>query len=201
MRFAPIFIVLLLLACTMLAPEGVTACACCAEEGTRYDDTRRMEEFEASILENIKLAPRAELYMTEAGEDVNGKGIAADMSYPWVYTISLLPKDKQWELTFKNRRGQTGKLTLMLSDNLNVYKVDMRERKRSAASAMLYKEWRLKGEVKGTGIFQRGLAPGGTFRLVLQGRGNSCDDASDFNHWVLQVTGPEADYSFYGNVK
>ena len=67
--------------------------------------------------------------------------------------------------------------------------------------AILYKEWRLSGDVKGTGLFERGLTDGGKFKLILQGRGNACDNASDFKHWVLQIEGPQADYAFYGDTK
>jgi hypothetical protein len=34
--------------------------------------------------------------------------------------------------------------------------------------------------------------------LVLHGEGNSCTGADDFSHWSLSVTGPDADFRFYG---
>jgi hypothetical protein len=36
--------------------------------------------------------------------------------------------------------------------------------------------------------------------LVLQGRGNGCDNAGDFGNWRLQVSGEKADYAFYGKL-
>jgi hypothetical protein len=39
------------------------------------------------------------------------------------------------------------------------------------------------------------------FHLVLQGTSNACIDSAGFHNWNLQVSGPRADYSFYGSLK
>jgi hypothetical protein len=198
MRGKQLFVSLLLLVALFLLPTSAMACACCAEAGVWHEYNGELEEYQTGILQEIRLSPRADLYMTEAGEDVYAKGIEMVADF---YNISLLPTAKQWDLTFRNGKGQTGKLTLLIPNTYISYKVDMREKKPSTMGAILYKEWRLAGDVKGTGIFQRGLAEGGTFKLVLQGRGNGCDNAEDFNHWVLQISGPQADYAFYGDMR
>jgi hypothetical protein len=65
---------------------------------------------------------------------------------------------------------------------------------------LLYKEWRLEGEIKGSGIFKNGMTAPAKYVLVLQGRGNGCDNAEDFGNWRLQVRGEKADYAFYGKL-
>ena len=65
---------------------------------------------------------------------------------------------------------------------------------------MLYKEWRFEGEVKGTGVFKAGIIARTKYVLVFQGRGNSCDEAEDFTHWRLKITGKKADYTFHGEL-
>jgi hypothetical protein len=59
-------------------------------------------------------------------------------------------------------------------------------------------EWRLEGEVKGSGIFRSGLPA--KYMLVFQGRGNACDNPEDFRNWRLEVRGEKARYAFYGKL-
>ncbi len=189
---------LLLLISLLLSPASALACACCTDEGLWSEYSGELEEYQRGILQEIKFAPRAELYATEAGDDVDSQGIEVT---GYDYFISLLPGVKQWELTFRNPKGKTGKLMLQIPTTYIAYKVDTRERKPAPNGPVLYKEWRLSGDVKGAGIFQKGLGEGGQFKLVLQGRGNGCDNTEDFQHWVLLVKGPQADYSFYGKMR
>jgi hypothetical protein len=65
---------------------------------------------------------------------------------------------------------------------------------------LLYKEWRFEGRVSGTGFFGAGIVAPTRYLLVLQGRGNGCQDAADFTHWRLQVSGRRAHYAFYGEL-
>jgi hypothetical protein len=36
--------------------------------------------------------------------------------------------------------------------------------------------------------------------LVLQGRGTSCNNAEDFKHWHLEITGKKTNFTFYGDL-
>ncbi|PWT83255.1 MAG: hypothetical protein C5B44_00905, partial [Acidobacteria bacterium] len=65
---------------------------------------------------------------------------------------------------------------------------------------LLYKEWRFEGLVNGTGFFQPGIIAPTKYFLVLQGRGNGCDNAEDFTHWRLEITGKKAGYALYGEL-
>ncbi len=189
---------LILLAAIFLSPTSALACACCAEPGLWREYSGALEEYEVGVLQEIRMGRRAELYATEADLEEDAKGIElADYDY----TFSFLPSNKNLELTFRNAKGRTGKLTLIIPKTYTDFKVDLQEQKNVPNGPVLYKEWRLEGDVKGTGIFAKGLAEGGTYHLVLQARGNGCDSADQFRHWVLRVTGPNADYGFYGDMR
>ena len=64
----------------------------------------------------------------------------------------------------------------------------------------LYKEWKLTAKANGTGIFALGIARASLITLILQGHGNSCTTSEDFTHWTLVVQGPNAAYSFLGDL-
>ncbi len=198
MRAKQFFISLLFLLALVISPVTALACACCSDEGEWNEYSGELEEYQRGILQEIKLAPRAELYGSEAGDEEDSKGIEV---IGYNYFVSLLPGVKQWELTFKNPKGKTGKLMLLIPTTYISYRVDTRERKPTGNGPILYKEWRLSGDVKGTGIFQKGLAEGGQFNLILQGRGNNCDNTEDFRHWILLVKGPQAAYGFNGKMR
>ncbi|MGI8641023.1 MAG: hypothetical protein ACR2MG_13900 [Pyrinomonadaceae bacterium] len=67
---------------------------------------------------------------------------------------------------------------------------------------LLYKEWRFKGNVQiGNGFFQTSIVQPTTYFLVLQGRGNGCDNPEDFTHWRLEIAGKKASYAFFGELK
>ncbi len=65
---------------------------------------------------------------------------------------------------------------------------------------MLYKEWKLTGEVTGTGAFSATNGVKQSLTLILQGRGNSCTSAVDFTHWTLVMEGPKGRYSLFGEL-
>jgi hypothetical protein len=81
------------------------------------------------------------------------------------------------------------------------YKADIRDGQTSPGGGpLLYKEWRFEGQVSGTGLFRAGTTAPAKYFLVLQGRGNGCDNAEDFKHWLLRVNGTKAEYAFYGEL-
>ena len=80
--------------------------------------------------------------------------------------------------------------------------VDLRDgREGSGGGPLLYKELRFEGEASGDGIFSKGITRGTKLLLIFQGRVNMCRNSADYNHWILLVNGPNADFSFYGSLK
>ena len=72
------------------------------------------------------------------------------------------------------------------------------ERQKARMPTDLYREIRFEGQVRGTGMFAKGIVPRTKFRLVLQGNGNWCLTAEDFYRWNLRISGPKAGYTIYG---
>lgn len=170
-------------------------CACCVPEGTWYERSARMGEYESSQIARLKFSAKAETYMTEAGAEMV-KGVAPPVGSD--YALAASRKGRRWELSFKDDQGRAGTLALEATPVAVSFGADTHEA--GGNGAVLYKEMRLKGRVaSGTGIFQKGVTATTAFRLILQGRGNGCLNAEDFSHWTLQISGPKASYSFHGS--
>lgn len=194
---------------TAFATSSVPACACCVEEGTYMIWTGKPTAADIGMLESMKFDQKTKLYMTEAGFDtVKGLGaIAEEYDYEkfptWDGSLDLVNEftNKTWKLTVKTPSGKTGTLTLPMPTQMVQYKVDIHDTKDTGLGVQLYKEFRFKGAVQsGTGIFRSSIVKPTTYFLVFQGRGNGCDDVSDFTHWHLEINGKKADYEFNGKL-
>lgn len=182
----------------MLAlPANVWACACCSNPGHYHSGTVDLDEYPLSQLKLMRFGRTASLYLTEAGLDEDARGITQPKS---TYSVTGSTSNKTWTLTFRSGRN-SGTLVLQLPSKMWDHSADIHDGKVSAGGGpLLYKEWRFEGDVSGTGIFQPGLASPGKYVLVLQGRGNGCDNAEDFTHWRLDVKGNAADFAFNGRL-
>ena len=146
-------------------------------------------------MKQIRLGNKAFLFLTEADLEEDALGI----NDPKVqYLVTGLVVSNPWRLTFRDG-SKTGVLSLPLPQTMESFKADIHDGRRSGGGGpLLYKEWRLEGQVEGTGLFKAGIVGPTRYVLVLQGRGNGCDNPGDFKHWRLEVTGEKASYAFYG---
>jgi hypothetical protein len=167
-------------------------CACCADPGTREESTENITDYYRTQLRGMEFAPEARLFMTDAGDDqVKGVSAIADS-----YRLTAKQDDKRWQLTFQTENGEKGTLTLPIPAKFVIFHVDPRDGKKSGGGGpLLYKEWRWKGVPVTDGIFKKGAL---RYSLVLQGRGNRCDNGYDFTHWHLEVSGKNIAYTLYG---
>lgn len=186
------------------------ACACCAEPGAYSISTYKPKQYEIELLQDIKFDNAAYLFMTEAGFD-GIKGLdAIAKSYnsnswtaaPGYFSLSNIFSAKTWKFNLKTKDGKTGILTLPLPFEMLNFKADIHDGKMiSGSGPLLYKEWRFKGNLQsGTGFFTSGIVKPTSYFLVLQGRGNNCDNAEDFTHWRLEIDGRKASYAFFGKL-
>lgn len=201
-----IFAVLLFFAVVVLLPETANACACCSEPGTYYISTGKPQSFQIDLLKEMKFKNKAVLFMTEAGfdgmkglQDIQSEYEAAN---EFDFGVTGAFSANSWKLNFKTAKGKTGALTLPMPTTMVNYVVDIRDGQTSAGGGpLLYKEWRFKGNFNNAaGFFKSGVMAPTTYFLVFQGRGNGCDNAEDFKHWRLEITGKKADYAFYGDM-
>jgi hypothetical protein len=182
---------------SIACPGAALACACCSNEGQRYVETVPLDDFATALLDEVRFAPAAHLYTGEADvESIEGLGAKSTE-----FQLAVTKSDKSWIFDFSAESGG-GQLALPWPGRVTRFEVDPREPQQSAPGTgpVLYKEWRLTATPRGTGIFARVTGGGQTATLILQGRGNSCTDATQFHAWTLVLPGPERTVTFYGAV-
>lgn len=205
-----LFLFAALLSIAALFPTDAFACACCAESGHYSIRTSKPEEFQLNILQKMKFNKTAGLYLTVAGfELVKGLSVIEQEMFtdswtaePGAIGFSSIFAAKTWKLNFKTPKGKIGVLTLPTPAQMVNFSVDIHDGKSiGAGGPLLYKEWRFKGNVQsGTGFLQAGIAKPTTYFLVFQGRGNGCDDVTNFTDWHLEINGAKAKYEFFGEL-
>jgi len=187
----------------------VAACACCAEPGTYFLRTFKPDSFHLDLVKEFTFAPKANLYMTEAGFDmikglnpIKAEDETTEASITEDFNLATAFADnKTWRLNFKSPKGLPGSLTLPLPTQMISYKIDIHDEENRPNGPLLYKEFRFKGNVAAaTGFTRAGIVRGTTFFLVFQGRGNGCDEVQDFKNWRLEIDGPRAGYAFFGKL-
>ncbi|MGH9948945.1 MAG: hypothetical protein ACRD6X_17365 [Pyrinomonadaceae bacterium] len=187
-----------------------TFCACCAEPGTYMIRTGKPADYQIDLLKEMKFDKDAFLYMTEAGfESIKGlSSIEKEfddeswMASPGGMNLVNIFTGKTWSFTIKSPKGKTGTLVLPMPSQMLTFKVDIHDEEDRPNGPLLYKEFRFKGTVlRGTGFFASSIVKPTSYFLVFQGRGNGCDNAEDFNNWNLEITGKNAKYQFFGELK
>jgi hypothetical protein len=173
----------------LLFPIQAWACACCSGEGEYRISFRKLTTHELELMREMRFGPLANTITTPA-DDSSGM---ADR-----YSLTATLSGNLWKLALRDG-NKLGTLNLPLPAKMLSYVVDTHDGQKSPGGGpVLYKEWRYEGRASATG-FLRSAAPT-TYFLVLQGRGNRCDNAEDFSHWRLEVKGPKARYAFYGEL-
>lgn len=200
---------MLALVCLLSLSQEAVACACCSDKGAYMIQTAKPNEYQTELLSQMKFDETANLFMTEPEFD-GMKGlekIAKDYeAHDWTaspdfFDLTNSFTAKTWKFNFKTKSGKIGTLVLPMPAQMLSYKADIHDGKEGGGGPLLYKEWRFKGVVQtGNGFFASGIARSTTYFLVLQGRGNNCDNAEDFSHWRLEISGRKADYAFFGKL-
>ncbi len=206
-KFVGTILVVLLLASESPAlpspgsPAESSFCACCADPGLWSLENRKIDEGTMKELNRLKPDGVADFYVTDAWPD-NVSGVAVPDSYqPGYFVVSIVREQRAWKFFFKTPKGETGALVLTLPAIATFFDADIEPRQKldSKVPLVIYKEVRLEGDVRGTGIFAKGIAARTKFRLILQGRGNRCLNAEDVHRWNLRISGPQAGYTIYGS--
>lgn len=190
------------------ASEAV-ACACCAERGTYKLRTVKIDPFYLDLVNDLRFAPQASLFMTEAGFDTieglepvrrEDEASAGIMNDNFDLAAAFLNK-RSWRFDLQTPKGLKGSLMLPMPARMTDYAVDIHDAEDTGLGPLLYKELRFTGQVaSGTGFTSAGIVRGTTYTLVFQGRGHGCDEASDFRNWRLDIDGPRANYAFFGKL-
>ncbi|MEQ1606204.1 MAG: hypothetical protein ABL999_15190 [Pyrinomonadaceae bacterium] len=201
------FAALFAFVCITSLSSKTFACACCAEPGTYSVSTGKMASYELELLKDMKFGKAAKLYTTPASFD-DIKGIA-DVIKEFEKTsegefdlVDAFTKST-WTLQLMTEGEQKGSLVLPRPTQMTSRRIHIPDNTSTASDVTLYKEWIFTGSVsKGTGFFRRDIVkPATKYTLLFQGHGNNCDNAEDFTNWRLKITGPRADYAFFGKMK
>ena len=181
----------------LLAPSLAFACACCSNDGEYSKSTARIRDYEFELIKQMRFGDQAFLFLTERDLEEDSRGIADPKLE---YTLSDSLAGRIWRLLFKDN-SRSGTLNLTLPLQMESFSVDLQDGEKSPGGGpLLYKEWRLMGLVKGTGFFKSGIIGPTRYNLILQGRGNGCNNAEDFKSWRLEISGKKAQYAFYGKL-
>lgn len=187
----------------LISTTSALACACCVERGYYGRSRVKQNDFLTTLLSEIKIGGPADLYMTEAGFDMI-KGLPeierfdAEGGTPEFRFTSAFDR-RIWRLSVQAGPGRSGTLVLPMPSHITLHAADI-DGVDTGLGVSLYKEYSLNGRVtSGTGIFRTARAA--NYHLMFQGRGNGCDNASDFTRWRLEVSGARADYAFFGKTE
>lgn len=192
---------------TLMSMSAVAmACACCAEPGTYSVSTGKLASYELELLKDMKFGKAAEIYLTAASyDDIKGlPEVIKEFEVTSSSEFSLVDAftGSTWTLTFMTGGERKGTITLPRPAVMTQRRVHIPDNTSTSPNVVLYKEWIFEGTLRsGTGFFRSGLTRPARYQLVFQGHGNNCDNAEDFTNWNLNVTGPKADYAFYGKMK
>ena len=174
------------------------ACACCADPGEyRQTSSQSVDQYEETQLNGMEFADMAQLFLTDAGDE-EVKGISS-VSAKYALTVAADPK--RWRLTLRAEAGEMGEIILTRPAKMAKFSADIHDGEANRAGGpILYKEWRFEGRPTGGGIFAPGFAAPARYLLIFQGRGNRCDNAEDFTHWRLEISGAKATYALFGKL-
>jgi hypothetical protein len=179
----------------LINPANAHACACCATAGTWSEYTDSLENYDVEQLNQLQYSPTAKLVVGAAGF-ATIKGLASESE---TYTLSHSKNNRSWNFHFTDTKGKAGNLSFSLPPQKTEFGTDFYDK--PVADSRLYKEVRLTGKLAGNGIFESGINNDSRYKLILQGRGGYCLDSHDFQHWILEISGPQSSYSFYGSFK
>jgi hypothetical protein len=183
------------------APDTALACACCSNEGQRYVEVERLDSGHLEQIESVRFAKEARLYAggggLEAIKGIQNPAERYDLKVTWDKSHAAAGKIRL-VFNLSNPDGRSGSLSLMLPQKISVFEIDPRDGADQGTGPVLYKEWKLTGDVTAFDAFTATNDPKQLLTLILQGRGNSCTSAADFTHWTLVTEGPKGSYSLFG---
>ena len=173
--------------------QAALACACCAHAGDWFEYSQTLQDFHLEILNDLVFGD-ANLYMTAADFETP-EGIEFSQS---TYGLSKSSNGRSWNFRLIGDDGETaGNLSFFLPEEMISFGTDLFNA--PLPDTRLYREIRIEGKIAGNGIFS-GLSNETQFKLILKGNGGPCPLGMEFEHWVLDVSGPGVYFSFYGEL-
>ena len=184
-----------LTASLLVSATPALSCACCAEPGERSLYTSSIDDWILEDLGRLRPASTAHLFLTACGfECVSGITNLQD-----TYTIDPDETLMPLQIGFTDGANGKGAITLQLPFEFEQFSVDVAPDP-TVSTPTLFKEWRLQVTATGSGMFSGGLSTDTPAHLIFQGEGNACGQPEDFTHWRLDVKGPSAEFTLFGEL-
>jgi len=182
------------LALFIAAQTPAFACACCSNRAARYVEVEKLSPHRMAVVDQMTFGKSADILISEADGD---RSIVDSKSTSFDLTFNRRPD--RMVFTLRDRQNETSTLTLTLPKTISIFEVDPRgDEKDEGLGPNLYKEWKLTGDVSGTGAFRRAAGKGQKLTLIVHGRGRGCTDADHFTDWTLLLHGPVGKATLYG---
>ena len=175
-----------------LATDAALACACCSNRASRYVAVEKLGEHRANEIDQMVFA--ADAFVADGGGDhpvdIQKLGSKLQVAVTHGKTAMLF--------AFGGEAGQSATLTLAMPGDVSIFEVDPRgDTEDKGLGPVLYKEWQLSADARGTGLFESIAGAGQKLTLVLHGRGRGCTEASHFTDWTLLIEGPAGKLTLY----
>jgi hypothetical protein len=178
--------------------EPALACACCTESGQRLDSTGPIESYTLGELTQVRFSETAALFSGPGFPD-DIEGIANPSSAP--YRVRGVIRAGGIVLDLTDAGGRAGRIAFAMPRQITRFEVDPRSNEPAPNNGpALYKEWRLTGNARLSGIVS---AHGANAKatLILHGAGNSCTSAYDFGQWTLTVAAKGIAFTLLGQLR
>ena len=121
----------------LVAPREALACACCSHQGQRNVNVEALDQGKRALLEELRFADSAKLYLGEADPD-SVAGIANPSA---AYALEAAWEGNRLVFALKDEHGNDGTLALELPNKISLFEVDPRDVPDQGTGPALYKEW------------------------------------------------------------
>ena len=176
-----------------LTTDVALACACCSDRAARYVAIEKLGEPRLGEIGRMVFAADAFVGESAADPVINSRDFGSTLQ------LAVARTDKEMTFTFRDPRGRAAALTLEIPGTISIFEVDPRGGTEDGGlGPVLYKEWQLTADARGTGVFGPLIGTGQKLSLILHGRGRGCTEASHFTDWTLLIQGPTGHLTLYG---
>jgi hypothetical protein len=158
------------------------ACACCTHAGWRTVQVETINEWRRTQLDEMRFSRKAALASGEADAEIAGVSDPATD-----YDLTVTREKGRLTFAFRDAKGRSGNLLLMIPNKISVFEVDPRDENKDAGlGPSLYKEWKLTANAAGTGLFATAVKDK-KLTLIVHGHGRGCTEANHFTAWSLML--------------
>ena len=175
--------------CAVQRSPPALACACCTQ-GQRNVATVALPASNRN--RGLRFAGKATLFTGEADAGIAG-----------IHAVGKLRTHGKMAgrpvLSFRDKLGHTGDLSMARPKTVSVFEVDPRDRPDRGKGPRSTRNGSSPPRPPAAACSGR-ASRRALLTLILQGGGNSCTSANDFSHWTLVMQGPKANYTLFGDL-